>query len=1532
MKELQERIQQLEQENKKLEYSLGRYQQFFKLSAEGIHLWQFKEAICLDKSDNEQVELCLKNMILSDCNHEFAKAYGYDGIDQIIGLTLVELLRDEDLARTLIRNLVSRKYRWINFQTKETDIIGNILYFRNNIVGEIEDNNLHYLWGTQIDISDQKRASFELDRQEELYRLAVKAGNDGVWDWQLESNEVYFSARYMEMLGYKEGELPGKLSTFESLLYPEDLERVLAQVKEYINGESHTYQTEFRMQHKNGHLVNIMARGYLMRNEYGKVYRVVGTHIDLTERYEMESKLRQQVDENLSLYEEYRTINEELHKKNNDLLAIEEELRANNEELYCTNEQLAESEDKYRALFDNMSEAFALYEIVLDEQGTIMDYVTRDANSMYIHYMNRSRSEVIGLKHSQMVSDSEKLDKAWLQLMQQVAHEGISAGIVRKAQYDGQYYEGNLYCPKKGFVAAVFHDISNDVMAHREINNIRKRNEFIIEGTNAGTWDWNTQTGDLVINQRWAEIIGYSLNELEPISIKTWEDHLHPDDLMHARKKLDKLFNKEIENYDVEFRQKHKEGHWVWIESRGKVVEWTIDGKPLRVSGVHTDISKQKQAAQELKEQEELFRLAIEASNDGIWDWNLETDKVFWSKRYKENIGYKEDELDASLDNLRALVHEDDIDNVLSSVYEYINGNKERYKVEFRIRHKKGHYVPVLANGYLLRDDNGKAYRIIGNHHDLTERYESQKRLREQVDENLSLYEEYRAISEDLHQKNNDLLATEEELKANNEELYLTNERLGNSEERYRSLFDNMNNAFALYEVICDESGKIIDYKPEDINSVYLDYLQKSKEEALNLRESELIPGSAGLENEWLELIEQVALEGISAKVVRKDPYNEDYYEISLYCPRRGYFAAIFKKITSDVTSYRQIEESKLRNNFIIEGTNAGTWDLDIERGRFIVNKQFLSILGLSEDKLIIPEEELRSLIHKEDIGRVQEELYKNYTRQSECYDVEYKTWHQKGYWFWISSRAKVVQWSPNGDPLRMSGIIIDLTEKKQAEMKLHQKMIEYECLNEEYKKVNEELEHSKENLEELVETRTTELQFAKEKAELASKAKSDFIANMSHELRTPLNAILGYAHILQKDVNINPKQQKNLLTIHQSGQHLLDMINEILDFGKMDAKMLILEEDVVNLSDLIQAVLEIIKIKAEEKQLYLNYEPALNVNLLIRLDGRRLKQILFNLLGNAVKYTNAGGITLKIEISKGIEPRLELIVADTGIGIKKEHVDKIFEPFTQNDKTNKYIEGTGLGLPITRELINLMGGSINLTSEEDKGSIFKVSLPIEFVGDYVLDKPSNEADVIVGYLGERQSVLIVDDNQANVALLKDFLNPLGFNICLSSDTNEALKVLEEQVFDLLILDFMMPDQDGLDLLRELPLKRPKVLGVSATLTSMGRRKIFENQCDAFLPKPIDLKVLLGKIEHLLPIKLKYNNEVVEESGDVLLPENELLESIRHFAIVGDFNSIEKILEELNTEQYSVFISKINDAIVKYDDDAIIELCSMSLN
>jgi PAS domain S-box-containing protein len=266
-----------------------------------------------------------------------------------------------------------------------------------------------------------------------------------------------------------------------------------------------------------------------------------------------------------------------------------------------------------------------------------------------------------------------------------------------------------------------------------ELQTERQRLSNILYGTDAGTWEWNVQTGDASFNERWADIVGYALHELEPVSIQTWIGLCHSDDLKFSNELLEKHFKRKLDYYECECRMKHKNGSWVWVLDRARVVSWTEDNKPLIVSGTHQDITERKQTEAELMKSEKRLTLALTATQDSVWDWDLLTDNLYYSPLWWKMLGYETNELKSDSDLWRRFMHPEDLEQANRIVAEAI-AKQTSFEVESRLLHKDGHYVPILTRGFLLRDEDGKALRITGTNTDLTERklMEAERRHMEQ--------------------------------------------------------------------------------------------------------------------------------------------------------------------------------------------------------------------------------------------------------------------------------------------------------------------------------------------------------------------------------------------------------------------------------------------------------------------------------------------------------------------------------------------------------------------------------------------------------------------------------------------------------------------------------------------------------------------------------------------------------------------------------------------------------------------------------
>lgn len=525
----------------------------------------------------------------------------------------------------------------------------------------------------------------------------------------------------------------------------------------------------------------------------------------------------------------------------------------------------------------------------------------------------------------------------------------------------------------------------------------------------------------------------------------------------------------------------------------------------------------------------------------------------------------------------------------------------------------------------------------------------------------------------------------------------------------------------------------------------------------------------------------------------------------------------------------------------------------------------------------------------------------------------------------WASLNARAIR-NKDGRLICIEGILTDITARRRTD---------------------EMLQKAHDDLEAKVIERTTELSIAKDQAEAASRAKSEFMAGISHELRTPLNAIIGYAQILKKQKNLSKRQRARLHTIHSSGEHLLTLINDILDIARIESGRVELQLTTIHFPSFIENIAAVTYSRAEGKGLSVNFERPDTMPPFLLADETRLRQILLNLLDNAIKYTEIGHVTLRIKSiddpkptnSRHPEPRalLRFEVEDTGIGIAPEQFAHIFEPFEQVKKNVYSNEGTGLGLAISHQLVQVMGGNLRVESQVGRGSIFwfEIALPVTELAEETT-RPSGRA--IKGYKGTRRKVLVVDDISSNRDVLVDLLKPVGFEVIEAANGQQAIQWVREKRFDLVLMDRWMPVMDGLEAVKQINSLTERdpatVIAVSASVSEKDQALSKEMGYDGFLPKPINWPKLAAMIEEYLALEWIYedvkNDDFDEGKAEFVskpAPASEI-EALFDLAMRGDMRGILNRAGHIDKmgKEYGPFARKLRNLAERFEEKKILTL------
>jgi len=502
-----------------------------------------------------------------------------------------------------------------------------------------------------------------------------------------------------------------------------------------------------------------------------------------------------------------------------------------------------------------------------------------------------------------------------------------------------------------------------------------------------------------------------------------------------------------------------------------------------------------------------------------------------------------------------------------------------------------------------------------------------------------------------------------------------------------------------------------------------------------------------------------------------------------------------------------------------------------------------------------------------------------------------------------------------------------------------------FEGMNRQLKASRKRLEDYSGDLQRQVAQKTKELKQAKIVAVRANRAKSTFLANMSHELRTPLNAIIGFAHLLVNSKKTAPEQQSSLDIINRSGEHLLKLINDILSLSKIEAGQITLESNAFDLYSLLDDLERMFQLKAQSKALQLVFERSSDVPQYVRTDESKLRQVLINLLDNAVKFAEVGRVKLTVKLLQSMTKKplpkffLQFSVKDTGPGISPDEVSSLFKPFVQTETGRKSQTGTGLGLPISRSFVKLMGGDIQVKSQLGKGTVFSFYIKVSRATESeVYGKLPQKQVKRLASNQQKYRILVADDEPANRLLLTQILKSAGFVVWFADDGTLAVKLWQKYKPHLIWMDLRMPLLDGFQAaqkIRSLPDgSNTKIIALTANAFAQTQERALSAGFDDFVAKPFREAVIFEKMALHLGVRYIYEEESPrkseqDEPAQQLTPESlsvlprELIHKLYKAAASGDEQVVRVLIEQIPRSQ-----KQIAEALTKLVDNMSLDMIS----
>lgn len=1044
-------------------------------------------------------------------------------------------------------------------------------------------------------------------------------------------------------------------------------------------------------------------------------------------------------------------------------------------------------------------ESFALTIIITDTEGHI-----QWVNPAFTELTGYSTQEAIGRTPGELLKSGKHQKQFYDEIWETIRLKKVWSGELINRRKDGSlYYEEETITPvvdAQGNISsyiAIKIDITERKKLYQELADEKRRLDDIIKGTNSGTWEWNIRTSETTFNHQWAEMIGYTLEEISPTSIETWMNFAHPDDLIRSGELLEKHFRGESDYYTCEVRMKHRNGEWIWVLDKGRVHMWDKEGKPYLMSGTHQDITDRKRASEF---EAELLQLSLQLT--GIPASEIEP-------ALNMALGRIGSFLNADRAYIFELNTEED---TMTNTYEWCNtgitseiGNLKDLPCEIfpkwmkTLRQQESILIPSVKD---LQNDWRAEREILE-----PQGIQSLVVIPLLLDNSLIGFvgldsvmnkKEYKESEINILKVWGNMLAGL--INYQRKESYIELMR-----QNYETFFNTIDDFLFVLDTqgamihINNTVNKRLGFGTDELlgNNVLMVHPENRREEAGRIV-GEMLAGTA----EFCP-VPLLTKSGDSIPVETR--------------VKHGFWDGkpVIFGVSKDISKIK-LSEEKFSKAF---QSNSAMMAISTLNGTFLeVNDSFIQKLGFSRDEIIGKNSiELRLF----DNPALQSVLNNLLSRKKSVRDIELRIKTKSGSELTGLFSGEMIT---IGEERCLLTVLVDISERKLAE---------------------------------------AEILKAKSEAEKANLAKSEFLSRMSHELRTPMNSILGFAQLMEMGP-LSPKQQKGVSHILNNGEHLLALINEVLDISGIEAGRQALTLEPLQLLPLLKELTDTIQVAAEKREISVTIADSPANDMYALSDRLRLKQVLINLLNNAVKYNNAGGsITVTTSLEQSESPgkdHVRISITDTGKGIKSEDIGKLFQPFERIGADKTETEGTGLGLMVVKKLTEAMGGKVGVESVVNEGTTFwiefQVAEPTDISGNKKHETQNSHAPAIT----QDNTVLYIEDNRSNIELVEAILSEHRPNVRLVTSMygKQTLNLIREHKPAMVLLDLDLPDIQGIDVLQELmnidSVKNVPVIIISADAMPFQIEKLMEAGAVAYITKPLDVFQFMKTIDQHIKI------------------------------------------------------------------------------